>query len=478
MTSTDDLTTLDALTQAELVRTKQVKPIELVDAAIERIERLNPAINAVVTEMFDSARQTALGSIPDGPFTGVPFLMKDFLAEYAGVPFSESSRFLEGYIPDRDSELVARYKRAGLITVGKTNLPEFAIGATTEPELNGPTRNPWDTERTTGGSSGGAAAAVAAGMVPMAHGNDAGGSIRIPAACCGVFGLKPSRGRNPLGPYYGDAFSGIVAEHALTRSVRDSAALLDATAGPDVGDPYPAQPHERPFLDEVGADPGKLRIAFATRSSLGVESHPDCVSAVRDVARLCEQLGHEVVEDAPAFDGEVLWQAFTKLIAVGTAAGVADWGQRLGKKPTANQFEPFIWALTEKGRAISAPEYLNVVQDMQRVSRDIARFFVDCDLWLTPTIGKPPVPLGTFAFTPGDDPFELRRRLSEFAPFTYLSNATGQPSMSVPLYWNDGDLPIGVHFTGRPGDEATLFRVAAQLESARPWVDRRPPVSR
>ena len=314
-------------------------------------------------------------------------------------------------------------------------------------------------------------------MVPMAHGNDAGGSIRIPAACCGVFGLKPSRGRNPLGPYYGDAFSGIVAEHALTRSVRDSAALLDATSGPDLGDPYPSQPHEGPFLDEVGANPGKLRIAFATRSSLDVESHPDCAAAVQEVARLCEQLGHEVVEDAPAFEGEVLWQAFTKIIAVGTASGIADWAHRLGREPTQDQFEPFIWALTQKGRAVTAPEYLGVVQNMQRASRDIARFFVDYDLWLTPTIGKPPVPLGTFAFTPGDDPFALRRRLSEFAPFTYLSNATGQPSMSVPLYWNSGDLPIGVHFTGRPGDEATLFRVAAQLESARPWVDRWPPVS-
>lgn len=477
MPSTDELAFLDALDQAKLVRSKEIKPIELVDAAIERIERVNPVLNAVVAEMFDSAREMTSGPLSDGPFSGVPFLMKDFLAEYAGVPFTESSRFLSGYIPDRDTELVTRYKQAGLITVGKTNLPEFAIGATTEPELFGPTRNPWDTERTTGGSSGGAAAAVASGMVPMAHGNDAGGSIRIPAACCGVFGLKPSRARNPLGPYYGEAFSGIVAEHALTRSVRDSAALLDATAGPDLGDPYPAYLQERPYLDEVGADPGKLRIAFATRSPLGVESAPDCVEAVRDVAGLCEELGHVVVEDAPTFDGEVLWQSFTRLIAVGTAAGIAGWAQRLGKKPTADQIEPFIWALIKKGGEITAPEYLNVVQDMHRISREIAPFFADYDLWLTPTLGKPPVPLGTFSFTPGDDPFELRRRLSDFAPYTYLSNATGQPSMSMPLYWNEDDLPIGVHFNGRLGDEATLFRIAAQLESARPWADRRPPVS-
>lgn len=472
----DELSFLDATTQAELVRKKEVRAIELVEAAIEQIERLNPSLNAVVTPMYDLARQAASGPLSDGPFAGVPFLLKDFLAEYAGVRFTEGTAFLREYVPDRDSELVRRYKRAGLIIVGKTNTPELAIGATTEPRLFGPTHNPWDTGRTPGGSSGGAAAAVAAGMVAMAHGNDAGGSIRIPASCCGVFGLKPTRARNPLGPHYGDVFGGLVAEHALTRSVRDSAALLDATAGSDLGDPYWAPPLARPFLQEVGADPGRLRIAFSTRALLGTPVQPDCVAAVRDAAALCAELGHEVVEAVPAVDGEALWQGFTTVLSAGFAWGIDDWGRRTGRTPTPEFFEPFVWAFTQKGRQVSAPEYLLVLQDLQRLTREVARFFVDYDIWLTPTLGEPPVPLGTFRFSAGD-PFELRRRVAAFSPFTYIANLTGQPAMSVPLFWNAGGLPVGTHFMGRFGDEATLFRLAAQLEAARPWASRRPPVS-
>jgi amidase len=406
----------------------------------------------------------------------VPFLLKDFLAEYAGVRFTEGTAFLKEYMPDQDSELVRRYKRAGLIVVGKTNTPELAIGPTTEPRLFGPTRNPWDTARTPGGSSGGSAAAVAAGLVAMAHGNDAGGSIRIPASCCGVFGLKPTRARNPLGPHYGDVFSGLVAEHALTRSVRDSAALLDATSGPDLGDPYWAPPPERPFLEEVGADPGRLRIAFTARTPVGTPVHPDCVEAVRDAAALCAELGHEVTEAAPAIDGELLWRGFTTVLSAGFAWGIEDWGRRTGRTPTAEFFEPFVWAFTRKGHQLSASDYLLLIQDLQRISRDVARFFQDYDIWLTPTLGEPPVPLGTFSFT-GGDPFELRRRIATFSPFTYLANVTGQPAMSVPLFWNAEGLPVGTHFMGRFGAEATLFRLAAQLETARPWARRRPPVS-
>jgi amidase len=476
MGKSEDLTSLDATALAELVRKKEVKPIELVEAAIERIERVNPALNAVVTPMYDYAREQALGPMPDVPFAGVPFLLKDFLAECGGVRFTEGTAFLRDYVPDEDSELVKRYKRAGLIIVGKTNTPELAIGITTEPRLFGPTHNPWDTDRTPGGSSGGSGAAVAAGVVPMAHGNDAGGSIRVPASCCGVFGFKPTRARNPLGPHYGDIFTGLAVEHALTRSVRDSAALLDATAGPDLGDPYWAPPPERPFVQEVGAQPGRLRIALSSQTPLGKEVHPDCVAAVRDAAALCEELGHDVVEAAPAFDGELAWQSFTTVLCAGFAWAIDAWGRRTGRTPTSEFFEPFVWSFTQRGRELSAPDYLLALQDLQKLTRDIARFFVDYDIWLTPTLGEPPVPLGTFKFSM-EDPFELRRRMATFAPFTYISNATGQPAMSVPLSWNSEGLPVGIHFVGRFGHEATLFRLAAQLEEARPWANRRPPVS-
>ena len=476
MPLSDETALLDGIGQAELVRRREVTSLELVEAAIERIERLNPTLNAVVTPMYDEARAVASGPLPDGRLAGVPFLLKDFLAEYAGVRFTEGTEFLSDYVPAEDSELVRRYKAAGLVFVGKTNTPEFAIGPTTEPRLFGPTRNPWDTSRTPGGSSGGAAAAVAAGMVAIAHGNDAGGSIRQPAACCGVFGLKPTRGRNPLGPHYGDIFSGLVSEHVLTRSVRDSAAVLDATSAPDVGDPYPAPPPARPFLDEVGADPGSLRIAFSGEPLLGTEVHQDCLGALRDAADLCSGLGHRVEEAAPVIDGQALWQAFTTVLAAGFAWGISDWARRTGRTPTPEQFEPFVWSYTERGRSLSASDYLLAVQDLQAVARQVARFFESYDVWLTPTLGEPPVPLGTFAFD-GGDPFEVRRRMTRFSAFSYLSNVTGQPAMSVPLYWNADGLPLGSHFAGRFGEEGTLFRLAAQLESARPWTHRRPLVS-
>ena len=281
----------DAVGLAELIRRKEVTPLELVEEVIDRIERVNPTLNGVTIKMYDHARELAQGDIGNGPLAGVPFLLKDFLAEYAGVEYTSSSRFLQGFVPDRDTELVKRFKAGGFITVAKTNLPEFAIGATTEPRLRGATHNPWDTTRTPGGSSGGAGAMVAAGVVPVAHGNDAGGSIRIPAAACGTVGLKPTRGRNPLGPYFGEVFSGFVAEHVLTRTVRDTAAVLDITAGPDIGDWYLAPPQTRPYIEEVGAPTGRLRIAFSAESPTGTDVHPDCANAVREVAALCEELG-------------------------------------------------------------------------------------------------------------------------------------------------------------------------------------------
>ena len=470
MAAPDDLAFLDATAQAELVRNKEVQPIELVEAAIERIDRLNPSLNAVITPMYDEARQQVTGKLPDGPFKGVPFLLKDFIASWAGVRMAMGSKMLQNFVPDHDSELVARLKKTGLILLGKTNLSEFGLLPTTEPELFGACRNPWNIDRTAGGSSGGAAAAVAAGMVPMAHAADGGGSIRIPAACCGVFGLKPTRARNPLGPDFGDVLSGLVVEHAITRSVRDSAALLDATAGPDVGDPYWAPPPERPFLNEVGADPGRLKIAFTTRAVTAVKVHDDCVRAVKASAALCSDLGHAVEEAAPTIDGDIVSYAFSVLWSAGCGATLKALGG------TKDQVEPLTWALKEMSDNFSAADYVQAMLILQSVSRQIARFFLDYDLLLTPTVAEPPVSLGSFDPTP-DNPLQGFERSATFACFTPLCNMTGQPGMSLPLFWNEDKLPVGIHFSGRFGDEATLFRLAAQLEEARPWTDRRPPVS-
>ncbi|MBW2090533.1 MAG: amidase [Deltaproteobacteria bacterium] len=484
MSDRDEFAYLDATAQAELVRSKEVKPIELVEAAIERVERLNPQLNAVITPLFDRAREAARGDIPDGPFTGVPFLMKDIGAYYAGARMAMGTSVLKDFVPDHDSELTARFKKAGLVIIGKTNTPEFGLLPTTEPVLFGPSRNPWNTDRTTGGSSGGAAAAVASGMVPMAHANDGGGSIRIPASCCGVFGLKPTRARNSLAPDFGDMMSGLVIEHAVARSVRDSAALLDATAGPVAGDPYWAPPPKRPFLEEVGADPGRLRIAFSTETATGTPVHADCVEMVRDAAKLCQELGHEVieagtiVEPPPMAEGgqNLLEQSFTVLWAGGLASTINGIAMLTGQSPKPEDYEPLTWALYEQGRAFSASDYLMAVQMMQRLARLIAGFFEDYDLLLTPVLGSPPVPIGTFDATK-ENTEQAWERVVQFAPFTAIFNATGQPAMSVPLFWNDEGLPVGAHFVGRFGDEATLFRLAAQLEEARPWADRRPPVS-
>jgi amidase len=476
MAKMDEFISFDATGLAALVRQKQVKAIELIDASIERIERLNPTLNAVVTPMYEQAREAATGGYYDGPFSGVPFLLKDLGAPCVGVVMTMGSAFMRKFVPDHDNELVARLKRAGLIIVGKTNTPELGILPTTEPQLFGPSRNPWDINRTPGGSSGGSAVAVAAGFVPMAHGNDGGGSIRIPASCCGLFGLKPTRARNPLGPDFGDIFSGLVIDHAVTRSVRDSAGLLDATAGPDIGDPYWAPPPMRPFLQELGADPGRLRIAFTTKTSTGIEVHADCVSAVRDAANLCAELGHELVEVSPEINGELVTQAFMVLWSAGCAWTINGMGLVTGRIPKQNQFEPLTWALYEMGRQQTASSYLLSLTFLQRVAREIGRFFLKYDILLTPTLGEPPVSLGAFDSSP-ENPLEGLRRAEAFVPFTPICNATGQPAMSVPLYWNAKGLPVGVHFVGRFGDEATLFRLAAQLESARPWAGRRPTLS-
>jgi amidase len=472
----DQLSLLDATDLAQLIKKKEIKPIELVELTIERIEKINPQINAVVTKMYDEARDIACKPLPDGPFTGVPFLLKDHTAAYKGFRITFGTKNLLNYIASQDSELVSRYKKAGLITVGKTNTPELGLLPTTEPKLFGPSRNPWNLNRTTGGSSGGSAAAVAARIVPAAHGNDGGGSIRIPASCCGIFGLKPTRGRNSLAPDFGDLLSGFVAEHVLTRSVRDSAALLDATMGYVVGDPYCAPPPEGPYKDEVGKKPGRLRIAYISQSPAGTAVAEDCRTAVLDAAALCRDLGHELVEVTLKIDSGVLARAFNVIWASGCASSIEGIARSTGRKPSMDQYEPITWGLYEMGKKCTGADYLFAVQTVQRISREVARFFLDYDIFLTPTLGEPPVALGTFD-SPADDPLKGWRRTGLFVPFTPIFNATGQPAMSVPLYWSEEGLPIGTHFAGRFGDEATLFRLAAQLEKARPWKDKRPPIT-
>jgi len=467
----DDFYRLDATAQAELVRTRQVKPIELVEAAIARIERLNPALNAVVTPMYDEARRVAEAP-PDGPFAGVPFLLKDLGAPYARVRQTSGSRYLKDFVPQEDSELVKRYKRAGLVTLGKANTPEFGLPPITEPVLFGPCRNPWNTSHTPGGSSGGSGAAVAARMVSVAHGNDGGGSIRIPASCCGLFGLKPSRGRMP-GSYALASFLGV--SHVLSISVRDSAALLDATAGQIPGAPFQALPPEQPFLEQTQREPGRLRIAFTKRSVTGDPFHADCIAALEDAAALCESLGHDVSEAGLDIDGERLMTAFDTVWSAQLAANLDLMAAARGGAPEGDDLEPMTWATYEFGRQFTAVQYLAAMDAFAAFTATTATFFADYDLWLTPTLGMPPPEIG-FIDMSKETPERLARKMYELVPVTPLFNLTGQPAMSVPLYWNDAGLPIGVHFAARPNEETTLFRLAAQLEQARPWADKLPPL--
>lgn len=486
----------DGLGQAELVRKGDVRPLELVEEAIERIERVNPQVNAVIDMVYDLARAEAAAGLPEGPFRGVPFLVKDIMGECAGAASTWCCSFLKDLRPQRDCEVVRRHRAAGLVILGKTNAPELGLLPVTEPALYGPTRSPWDLSRTSGGSSGGSAAAVAARVVPLAHGNDGGGSIRIPAACCGVFGLKPTRGRTPAGPDLAEAWQGMAVAHALTLSVRDSAALLDATCGPDVGDPYWAPPPERPFLQEVGAPPGRLRIAFTSEPLLPAQVHPDCVEAVRDAARLCQDLGHDVAEAAPRIDGRAFSRAFLQMVCANTRSAITTFERLQGRKASARDFEPQTWAMALLGDQFTAGDLASGLDLMKGMGRALGAFFQQYDILLTPTLAAPPVTIGALQPGPRDllamkvfgalNAGGLLRMLANidalaaqtfsFMPFTPLFNATGQPAMSVPLVWNKEGLPIGLHFVGRFGDEATLFRLASQLEEARPWFGRVPPV--
>jgi amidase len=487
----------DGLGLAELVRKKEVAPIDLVEEAIQRIEALNPQINSVIHKMYDYARGLAKGPLPKGPFAGVPFLLKDLVAACANEPMRKGCRFFSNYVPDHDTELTARFKAAGLIIVGKSNVPEFGLTPVTESELFGPCKNPWDLTRTPGGSSGGSAAAVAARLVPVAHGNDGGGSIRVPASCCGLFGLKPSRGRIPTGPDYGDLWLGFAAEHVLSRTVRDSAAMLDATAGPDVGVSYHAPPPARPFLEEVGENPGKLRIAFTSKPFMGRAVHDDCLKGLESTAKLLRELGHEVVEAAPDIDGEAFVDAYVGAICGDVRADIEEAEKLIGRRPTPRDFEPATWAFGLLGRQISSAESTRQLRFLQGCTRQIGRFFEDYDLLLTPTLGMPPLKIGELGLKPAEvlllsvvnrlrAGWVLRamraadastRKTFDFIPYTPVFNVTGQPAMSVPLHWNTEGLPIGSHFAGRYGDEATLLRIAGQLEQAQPWSAKAAPIA-
>jgi amidase len=476
----DDTAFMDATAQAELVASGQASPVELVDAAIARVEAVNPQLNAVIHERFEKARAEARGELPDGPFRGVPFVVKDLMCHMAGDPMHEGLGFLKriGWVEPHDTVLATRWRQAGLVVVGRTNTPEMGILPTTEPLAYGPTRNPWDPSRTTGGSSGGSAAAVASGMVAAGHANDGGGSIRIPASACGLVGLKPSRGRVSQAPDYGDVMGGLVCEFAVTRSVRDAAGLLDAVQGDAPGEPVVMAPPLRPYGDEVGVDPGRLRIGRMVTAPGGQAAvHPDCVAAVDAAAKALEELGHAIETSHPAALDEAEYTGhFIANWAAGNAWTLDDWSRKTGQPIGADDVEPLTWALVELGRAVTAPQWLASRQWLQANTRELANWWAGgFDLLLTPTLAEPPPTLGTFD-SPPDNPLHGLFRAAEFVPFTPPFNVSGQPGISLPLHVNADGLPIGVQLVAAAGREDLLIRIASQLEQALPWADRNPGV--
>lgn len=482
--SPEDLHALDATAQAELVRDGDASPVELVDAAIDSAERLNPDLNAIIHEFYDEARELAAGELPDGPFRGVPFLFKDMGAGLAGQPMylgMQAMKDADFRLPV-DTYLGARFRDAGFVTIGKTNAPELGILPCTEPDSYGATRNPWDLERTPGGSSGGAGAAVAAGIVPVAHANDGGGSIRIPASNCGLVGLKPTRQRTSQGPFVGDALSGLTEELVVARSVRDVASILEAVHGPAPGDPYFAPPPLRPYTEEVGADPGTLRIGIAVEPFAEIEVEPVVQEGARAAAVLLESLGHSVDTDVPqpppAVPGSPmdLLESFMTRWRAGQRASMIQFSTLLGRELGPDDVEPLTWALAEAGRAETGGDYLIAVGIHQALTRLLANWFeAGHDLLLTPTMGEAPPPIGTFD-DDGPDPLRAIERAQVSGIFTALFNASGHPAISLPLHWSPEGLPVGAQLIAPAGREDVLIRVAAQLEQAQPWAERHPPV--
>jgi Asp-tRNA(Asn)/Glu-tRNA(Gln) amidotransferase A subunit family amidase len=461
----------DALGLADLIRQRQVTTAELLEAAIARVEVRNPTVNAVVNKLYDYGSQAIAAGLPDGPFTGVPFLLKDLSASLAGTPTTRACRYFADAVPAEDSEHVKRLKRAGLVIFGKTNTCELGLSLTCEPQFYGPTRNPWDPARLSGGSSGGAAAAVAARMLPLAHGSDGFGSIRAPAACCGLVGLKPTRGRNTMAPYAGEGLGGLSTEHALSLTVRDSAALLDATAGLGAGDPYTAPPPARPWLAECSTAPGTLRIAFTTVTPNGVPVAPECLAVLRDTVHLCTALGHRVEEADPVIDRAAVVPTFLTLMAANTAVNLRSHPS--GRVARQDEVETVTWASAQMAARFTSADYVRATQTAHRLGRQMAAFHAQYDVLLTPGLALLPPRLGWMDMMM-DDVEEYWRRVFTFSPFTVWFNLTGQPAIMLPLGHTDGGLPLAVQCVARYGDEVTLFRLASQLEAARPWRDRQP----
>jgi amidase len=483
MTS-DALQSTDAVGQAEMVARGEVTPAELVDAAIARIERLNPDLNCVLFPRYERAREEARALEPSGPppFRGVPFLMKDLLQTIAGEPYSWGWRPLKeaGVVARSTSYVAAKFRAAGLVPVAQTTVPEWGATLSTETRAWGATRNPWDPARIAGGSSGGAAAAVASGMVPLAHGNDAGGSIRIPAAFCGLVGLKPSRGRTSLGPAHAELWHGLCEEGALARTVRDAAAALDACAGWMPGDPWTAPPPRRPFAEEAAHRPARLRIGLLDRApAYHAGLDPECTAAVRAAADVLASLGHRVEQSFPAIlDDATLPSAFGKVVAAGTARQAAEAEAILGRAVAADDFDPWTWFLIERGQRMKLVEYLAACDWFNVFSRAAAAWWSDggFDVLVTSTVARPAPELGIFATRPGESAREVGVRLNDVSPFTSAWNVAGQPAISLPLGQSGAGSPIGVQFVAAYGREDLLLQLAGELEEAVPWKERRPRV--
>lgn len=477
MSAFSDYENFDALGLAGLVARRDVSPEELLEAAIERVEALNPAVNAVTMKLYDYGKTAIAEGLPEGPFRGVPYLLKDLTASIAGIPMTRGSKFFADTPPSPiDSEHVKRLKRAGLVMFGRTNTCELGLSLTCEPQLHGPTRNPWNTDHISGGSSGGACAAVAARMLPMAHASDGFGSIRAPAACCGLVGLKPTRGRNTFSPVTGEGLGGCSTEHAVSLTVRDTAALLDATHGAGPGDPYAAPAPARPFLDEVGADTGRLRIAWTHKAPNGAPVDAQCLQLLEQTAQLCADLGHHVEECDPAIDGEAIVPTFVTLAAANTVVNLSTH-PTAGRLASEQDVERITWLTARLGEQITAPDYVRATQTAHRLGRQMAAFHSNWDVLLTPGLASPAVKLGWLDMMM-DDVDEYWQRVFRFSPFTVWFNLTGQPGMMLPLGQSKSGLPLAVQLVAPFGDEATLLRLGAQLEKANPWIDRRPPLPR
>jgi len=472
----DDLDRYDALGLGDLVRRREVSAEALLDRAIARVEAVNPQINAVVLKHYDVARAQLAEGRPEGPFAGVPFLLKDLGAALTGTVTTDGSRAFADWTASADSTITRRAKDAGLTIFGKTASPEFGLTTSTESKLWGATRNPWNLERIAGGSSGGAAAAVAARILPMAHASDGGGSIRIPASCCGLFGLKPSRGRVPYNPGAGIGWNGLSTQHAVTISVRDSAALLDALSGPEPGDSVVPPKDHGSFLDAAGRAPSTLRIALVEAAPTGVPLHRDCQAALADAAALCETLGHRVEPARLNLDATAIAAAFGVCISVDIFNRLERRGAELGRPVREDEVETITWMMAQRGKTATGPAYADARRTFDMAAVEVARLLQTHDLILSPTLAEPPGPLGRLGLSPANIG-DYGRAIGAFSPYTALQNQTGVPAMSVPLFWNAEGLPIGMMFTAPHAREDLLFSLAGQLEAARPWADRRPPLS-